>query len=181
MTRFEQQVREVIEASGITYAQLAEEAGVSGSQVGRFMYGERGLNSETLGKILDTLDCSLNPPRNRFTPKPIGRPRKTIVRGTLLYTSEDGGRAVPTEGVFTIDEDEGRRLRKIDEDEARRLRELDEDQARRLRELDEKIDEDDVRRLKNINEDDVRRLKEMGKADDGSLDRGRRGNRKRRS
>lgn len=170
MTRFEQQVREVIEASGITYAQLAEEAGVSGSQVGRFMYGERGLSSETLGKILDTLDCSLNPPRNRFTPKPIGRPRKTIVRGTLLYTSEDGGRAVPTEGVFTIDEDEGRRLRKIDEDE-----------ARRLRELDEKIDEDDVRRLKNINEDEVRRLKEMGKADDGTLDRGRRGNRKRRS
>ena len=63
---------------------------MSGSQVGRFMYGERGLSSETLGKILDTLDCSLNPPRNRFTPKPIGRPRKTIVRGTLLYTSEDG-------------------------------------------------------------------------------------------
>jgi hypothetical protein len=75
-TMFEQAVRAAIQVSGITYTQLAKEAKVDGTSLGRFMSGERGLNSETLGRILDTLGCTLTAPINRFAPKPVGRPRK---------------------------------------------------------------------------------------------------------
>ena len=44
--------------------------------IGRFMNRDRGLNSETLGRILDKLGCTLTPVINRYAPKPVGRPRK---------------------------------------------------------------------------------------------------------
>jgi transcriptional regulator with XRE-family HTH domain len=75
-TMFEEAVRAAIQVSGITYTQLAKEAKVDGTSLGRFMSGERGLNSETLGRILDTLGCTLTAPINRYAPKPVGRPRK---------------------------------------------------------------------------------------------------------
>ena len=76
MTMFEQAVRAAIHASGITYSQLAKEANVDPSQVGKFMAGKRGLTTETAGRILDTLGCTLTAPINRYAPKPVGRPRK---------------------------------------------------------------------------------------------------------
>ena len=76
MTMFEQAVRAAIQASGITYSQLAKEANVDPSQVGKFMAGKRGLTTETVGRILDTLGCTLTAPINRYAPKPVGRPRK---------------------------------------------------------------------------------------------------------
>ena len=75
-TTFEAAVRAAIQASGLSYTQLAKEAKVDGTAIGRFMNGERGLNSETLGRILDKLGCTLTPVINPFAPKPVGRPRK---------------------------------------------------------------------------------------------------------
>lgn len=100
-TNFENQVRAAIEGSGLSYSRLAKEAKVDASQVGKFMAGKRGLNSETLGKILDTLGCTLGPPINRFAPKPMGRPRKYVYRGKVwddegvnregtIYVTKDG-------------------------------------------------------------------------------------------
>jgi ribosome-binding protein aMBF1 (putative translation factor) len=80
-TMFEATVRAAIHTSGLSYTQLSKEAKVDGTAIGRFMSGERGLNSETLGRILDTLGCTLTPVINRFAPKPVGRPRKQVYRG----------------------------------------------------------------------------------------------------
>ena len=43
-TMFEEAVRAAIQVSGITYTQLAKDAKVDGTSLGRFMSGERGLN-----------------------------------------------------------------------------------------------------------------------------------------
>lgn len=75
MTMFEQAVRSAVQASGITYSQLAKEANVDPSQVGKFMAGKRGLTTESVGRILDALGCTLTAPINRYAPKPVGRPR----------------------------------------------------------------------------------------------------------
>lgn len=110
MTMFEQAVRAAIQASGITYSQLAKEANVDPSQVGKFMSGKRGLTTETVGRILDTLGCTLTAPINRYAPKPVGRPRKYVSRGKVwddegvnregnIYITKDGE-------VLEIKEDE---------------------------------------------------------------------------
>ena len=110
MTMFEQAVRAAIQASGITYSQLAKEANVDPSQVGKFMAGKRGLTTETVGRILDTLGCTLTAPINRYAPKPVGRPRKYVSRGKVwddegvnregnIYITKDGE-------VLEIKEDE---------------------------------------------------------------------------
>jgi ribosome-binding protein aMBF1 (putative translation factor) len=44
-TMFEAAVRAAIQASGLSYTQLAKEAKVDGTAIGRFMNGERGLNT----------------------------------------------------------------------------------------------------------------------------------------
>jgi transcriptional regulator with XRE-family HTH domain len=82
-TFFEQQVRNAVEISGFTYSQLAKQSGVSASQIGRYMSGERGLTSEGLGKILDALGCMLTEPTRRRDTKPIGRPKKPVLRVKL--------------------------------------------------------------------------------------------------
>ena len=109
-TMFEAAVRAAIQSSGLSYTQLAKEAKVDGTSLGRFMNGERGLNSETLGRILDTLGCTLTAPINRYAPKPVGRPRKYVSRGKVwddegvnregnIYITKDGE-------VLEIKEDE---------------------------------------------------------------------------
>lgn len=75
---FEQALRNVIQMSGISYVQLAKEANVDPSQIGKFMAGKRGLNVETVGKICDCIGTTLTPPFNRFRPKPTGRPPKIL-------------------------------------------------------------------------------------------------------
>src|SRR4051812_6843271 len=91
-TAFEEAVRAAIQASGLTYTQLSREAKVDGTAIGRFMNRERGLNSETLGRILDKLGCTLTPVINRFAPKPVGRPRKCYA-----YEMETTGALKPAE------------------------------------------------------------------------------------
>jgi transcriptional regulator with XRE-family HTH domain len=75
---FEDQVRQRILDCGVNYAQLGAEAGVSGSQIGRYMAGERSLTSETLGRILDVLGVGLGPQTRQIVAKPMGRPRKPV-------------------------------------------------------------------------------------------------------
>jgi transcriptional regulator with XRE-family HTH domain len=98
-TMFEAAVRAAIQSSGLSYTQLAKEAKVDGTSLGRFMNGERGLNSETLGRILDTLGCTLTPVINRFAPKSVGRPRKCVYRGKVWEGHLDEER----EGRFYLD------------------------------------------------------------------------------
>jgi len=78
LTRFEVQVKNAIEFSGISYKQLGKESAVHPAMISKFMKGERGLTVESVGKILDALGCMLTPPSNRFAPKPTGRPKKVI-------------------------------------------------------------------------------------------------------
>lgn len=110
-TLFEQAVRAAIQASGISYSQLAKEAKVDGSAIGRFMSGDRGLNSDTLGRILDTLGCTVTAPINRFAPKPVGRPRKQVYHGKSwdvdLENLKGRIQITPEGGVFeTLEEEE---------------------------------------------------------------------------
>ena len=98
-TAFEEAVRAAIQASGLSYTQLAKEAKVDGTSLGRFMNRERGLNSETLGRILDKLGCTLTPVINRFAPNPVGRPRKYVHRGKVWEGHLDEER----EGRFYFD------------------------------------------------------------------------------
>ena len=107
-TMFEEAVRAAIQVSGITYTQLSKEAKVDGTSLGRFMSGERGLNSETLGRILDTLGCTLTAPINRYAPKPVGRPRKCYAvevetKGTLV-SAKIKSAEVLVEGIRDYDE-----------------------------------------------------------------------------
>ncbi len=108
-TMFEEAVRAAIQVSGLTYTQLSKEAKVDGTSLGRFMTGERGLNSETLGRILDKLGCTLTPVINRFAPKPVGRPRKyhahemKMTGGTIESAKIESGKMV-VEGIRDYDE-----------------------------------------------------------------------------
>jgi transcriptional regulator with XRE-family HTH domain len=107
-TAFEEAVRAAIQASGLSYTQLAKEAKVDGSAIGRFMNRERGLNSETLGRILDKLGCTLTPVINRYAPKPVGRPRKYYaheveMKGALESAKIKTGEMV-VEGIRDYDE-----------------------------------------------------------------------------
>ena len=121
MTSFEQQVRGAIEVSGIAYSQLAKEANVDAGAVSRFMSGKRGLTSDTLGRILDTLGCTLGPPINRFAPKRVGRPRKIMIVGKLDGSIEDGTLHTRLE-EWEIDEDGARPTgRAISTEEEERL------------------------------------------------------------
>ncbi len=92
MTLFEMQVRAAITFSGISYKQLGKESGVHPAMIGKFMRGERGLTLESVGKILDTLGCVLTVGKNRFAPRPIGRPRKVISAPEPVPSSSPPGR-----------------------------------------------------------------------------------------
>ena len=107
-TMFEEAVRAAIQVSGITYTQLSKEAKVDGTSLGRFMSGERGLNSETLGRILDTLGCTLTAPINRYAPKPVGRPRKHYAHEMEMKGAYESAKVksaeVLVEGIRDYDE-----------------------------------------------------------------------------
>jgi transcriptional regulator with XRE-family HTH domain len=78
MTKFEMQVRAHIVLSGISYKQLAKKSGVDQSQIGKFMSGKRGLTLDTVGKIMDVLECSLSENVKIFSKRPVGRPKKLV-------------------------------------------------------------------------------------------------------
>src|SRR5436309_727584 len=81
---FEQQVRAAVEFSGWSYADLSKEAGVAASQIGRFMSGERGLSSEAMGKLLDSIGCTLSTPtKKRERQRKQGRHPKPVKRVEL--------------------------------------------------------------------------------------------------
>ena len=74
---FEHIVRSYIELSGASYRDLGEAAGVHPSQISKFMKGERGLSSLSIGRIVDALGCQLLPPSRKFQPPTVGRPKST--------------------------------------------------------------------------------------------------------
>jgi transcriptional regulator with XRE-family HTH domain len=53
------QLREYITDSGRNLKELGEESGVDASQLSRFMRGERGLTTDSLDKLCDTLGLRL--------------------------------------------------------------------------------------------------------------------------
>jgi transcriptional regulator with XRE-family HTH domain len=53
---FSQQIRDVIEARGLTLAELGGLTGVDPTIIGRFLKAERGLSAESLDKIAAALD-----------------------------------------------------------------------------------------------------------------------------
>jgi len=78
ITRFEDLVKIYIELSGFTYAELSKESGVHQGQISKFMAGQTGLNSRSLGAIIDFLGCALNPPTRRISRSQVGRPRQPV-------------------------------------------------------------------------------------------------------
>ena len=75
-SNFECMVKAYIESTGASYKQLGEQAGVHASQISKFMKGERGLSSLSIGRIVDALGCSLLPPTRKFQPPTVGRPKR---------------------------------------------------------------------------------------------------------
>jgi transcriptional regulator with XRE-family HTH domain len=83
-TFFEQQVRAAVQLSGWSYADLSRGSGISASQLGRYMSGEKGLSSEALGRLLDTIGCTLSTPsKMRERKKTQGRHPKPVKRVEL--------------------------------------------------------------------------------------------------
>jgi hypothetical protein len=93
-TAFENEVRLHIEQCGVPYKELAERTGVHVNQIGRFMRGERGLTSWSLGRIFAFLGMRIGPPNKRWTiPANLaGRPKATVIRekadGNLEFVAE---------------------------------------------------------------------------------------------
>ena len=81
-TAFEFEVRRHIEQCGVPYKELAERTGVHVNQIGRFMRGERGLTSWSLGRIFAFLGMKVSEPNKRWTiPANLaGRPKATVAR-----------------------------------------------------------------------------------------------------
>ena len=72
-----------------------------GAAAGSIRKPEKVRKAETLGRILDTLGCTLTPVIHRFAPKPVGRPRKYVHIGKVwdddmesregnFYVTKDG-------------------------------------------------------------------------------------------
>lgn len=80
LTDFEMEVRKHIEGCGVPYKELAERTGVHANQIGRFMRGERGLTSWSLGRIIDFLGMQLSPPKVVWNvpPEAAGRPKQVL-------------------------------------------------------------------------------------------------------
>ena len=58
LSDFELKVSEYIESTGVSYKELGEASGVHPSQISKFMKGERGLSSLSIGRIVDALGSS---------------------------------------------------------------------------------------------------------------------------
>src|SRR5271157_5110339 len=86
ISTFEGLVRSYIELSCASYKHLGGAAGVHPSQISKFMKGERGLSSLSIGRIVDALGCHLLPPTRKFQPPTVGRPKASIT--TLLSDFE---------------------------------------------------------------------------------------------
>jgi hypothetical protein len=86
-TAFENAVRRHIEWCRVPYKELAEQTGVHVNQIGRFMRGERGLTSWSLGRIFDYLGMTVGRPTMQWDiPANLaGRPKNAIRK-----TSSDG-------------------------------------------------------------------------------------------
>jgi hypothetical protein len=103
-TTFERMVRSYINMTGASYADIAITASVHPSQISKFMKGERGLNSPSLGRILDALGCQLLPPTMRFKPVTVGRPKLFPVE---IKGDRGGTTIVPSESEKTTDSHSG--------------------------------------------------------------------------
>jgi hypothetical protein len=93
-TAFENDVRRHIEQCGVPYKELAQRTGVHVNQIGRFMRGERGLTSWSLGRIFAFLGMRISEPNKRWTiPANIaGRPKTAVPRikpnGNIQFEAE---------------------------------------------------------------------------------------------
>ena len=56
---FSDQIRQVIERSGLTRYRIAQETGIEESTLSRFMSGEHGLSTATLDKLAELLDLEV--------------------------------------------------------------------------------------------------------------------------
>jgi plasmid maintenance system antidote protein VapI len=74
----ERNVSEYIRSTGVSYHELGEIAGVHPSQISKFMKGERGLSSLSIGRLVDALGCPLLPPTRKFKPVTVGRPKTPV-------------------------------------------------------------------------------------------------------
>jgi transcriptional regulator with XRE-family HTH domain len=77
MGTFSDQIRDAIEASGVTRYALAKQAGIAESALSRFMSGKQSMSLATLDRIAETLGLQVivGVPEVRKSRKP-GRPKK---------------------------------------------------------------------------------------------------------
>ena len=89
-TAFENEVRLHIEQCGVPYKELAERTGVHVNQIGRFMRGERGLTSWSLGRIFQFLGMKIGPPNKRWNiPANLaGRPKAMVTKATVTRRAD---------------------------------------------------------------------------------------------
>jgi transcriptional regulator with XRE-family HTH domain len=64
-----EQLRRVIEESGLTRYRIAQETGVSEATLSKFYLGQRGLSMEALDAIWDYLDLTISVRRKSKTSK----------------------------------------------------------------------------------------------------------------
>ena len=68
-----EQLREAIEASGMSRYEIAKSAAIDESALGKFFHGERGLSLKALDRLAEFLDLELRPrqlrPGRRTTKK----------------------------------------------------------------------------------------------------------------
>jgi transcriptional regulator with XRE-family HTH domain len=53
------QIRQVIESSGLSRYEICKQAGIDQAAMSRFMSGERGLSTSTLDKLADVLGLEI--------------------------------------------------------------------------------------------------------------------------
>ena len=76
-----EQVRDVIEARGLTPTTLAESSGVHASQLSRFANRKRDLNLRTFGRLVEVLGLDLVATKNGIRSNPEPRAGRAKARG----------------------------------------------------------------------------------------------------
>ena len=62
---FTDQLRRAIVDSGLTRYRISQESGIAESVLSRFIHGERGLNSDSIDRLMDFLGLEIRPRRRK--------------------------------------------------------------------------------------------------------------------
>jgi hypothetical protein len=62
---FTDQLRRAILDSGLTRYRISQETGIAESVLSRFVHGERGLNSDSIDRLMDCLGLEIRPRRRK--------------------------------------------------------------------------------------------------------------------